>query len=171
MMTIEFSSPPSREKHLNSFLEIFRSGRSLDTCDAQSECRSDHKEFTMLFASTHPALRRNAYTQADRSLERFLRNARTEAGQPTTQYKQDETAFHLTVDVPGITKEQLSISIEGPVVRIFTREGASRQYRAAYELPLDIEASLSEAKLENGVLTLKLAKEVPANKAVEITIQ
>jgi HSP20 family molecular chaperone IbpA len=34
-----------------------------------------------------------------------------------------------------------------------------------------IDALLSEAKLENGVLTLKLAKETPANKATEINIQ
>jgi HSP20 family molecular chaperone IbpA len=125
----------------------------------------------MLFASTHPALRRNAYAPIDRSLERFLNGTRTEANQPKTQYKQDETAFHIALDVPGIAREQLSISIEGAVVRISSREGAPRQYRAAYELPQDIDAALSEAKLENGVLNLKLTKKVPISKAAEITIQ
>ena len=124
----------------------------------------------MLFASTQSAMRRNAYAQPGRSLERFLSDARAQANQPTTQYKQDDTAFHLTLDMPGITKELLSVSIEGPVVRIVSREGAARQYRAAYELPMDIEASLSEANLENGVLTLKLAKKAPASHATEITI-
>jgi HSP20 family molecular chaperone IbpA len=116
-------------------------------------------------------MRRNGYTQTGRSLERFLSDARAQANQPTTQYKQDDTAFHLTLDMPGITKELLSVSIEGPVVRILSREGAARQYRAAYELPLDIDTSLSEAKLENGVLTLKLAKRVPVSQATEINIQ
>jgi HSP20 family molecular chaperone IbpA len=125
----------------------------------------------MLFASTHPVLRRNAHIQTGLSLERFLSHVRTEAGQASPQYRQDETAFHLTLDVPGISREQLSISIEGPVVRIVSREGAARPYRAAYELPVKIDASSSEAKLENGVLTLKLAKETPANKATEINIQ
>ena len=125
----------------------------------------------MLFTSTHPALRRNIHAQTGRSLERFLSDARAEASQPTTQYKQDQAAFHLTLDIPGIPKEQLTISIEGAVVRILSREGASRQYRAAYELPMDIDASLSEAKLENGVLTLKLAKKVPVSQATEISIQ
>jgi HSP20 family molecular chaperone IbpA len=125
----------------------------------------------MLFASTHPALRRNAYAPIDRSLERFLNGTRTEANQPKTQYKQDETAFHIALDVPGIAREQLSISIEGAVVRISSREGAPRQYRAAYELPQDIDAALSEAKLENGVLNLKLTKKVPISNAAEITIQ
>jgi HSP20 family molecular chaperone IbpA len=125
----------------------------------------------MLFASTHPALRRNVYPHAGRTLERFLSDARAEAGQSATQYQQDETAFHLKLDVPGIAREQLSISLEGAVVRIVSREGAPRQYRAAYELPQDIDTTLSEAKLENGVLSLKLMKKAPVNHTTEITIQ
>ena len=125
----------------------------------------------MLFASTHPALRRNVYAHSGRALERFLSEARTESSQAATQYQQDETAFHLKLDVPGITREQLAISIEGAVVRISSREGAERQYRAAYELPQDIDAALSEAKLEHGVLSLKLAKKVPISNATEITVQ
>lgn len=125
----------------------------------------------MLFASTHPTLRRNAYPTVDRSLERFLNGARAEANQCSPQYRQDETAFQLTLDVPGVAREQFAISIEGTVVRITSREGAPRQYRAAYELPQEIDAALSEAKLENGVLSLKLTKKVPVSNATEITIQ
>ena len=125
----------------------------------------------MLFASTHPALRRNVYAHSGRALERFLNDARSESSQSATQYQQDETAFHLKLDVPGIAREQLSISIEGEVVRISSREGAERKYRAAYELPQEIDAGLSEAKLENGVLSLKLAKKVPVSKATEISVQ
>ncbi len=123
----------------------------------------------MFVATTHPAIRRNACAPADRALERFLNS--TQASQPKTQYQQDETAFHVALDVPGIAREQLAISIEGAVVRIVSREGAPRQYRAAYELPQDIDATLSEAKLENGVLRLKLSKKIPINNATEITIQ
>jgi HSP20 family molecular chaperone IbpA len=124
----------------------------------------------MLFASTHPKTRRNVYTQTGRSLERFLSDARVQASQATVQYQQDDAAFHLTLDMPGITKTELSISVEGPVVRIASREGATRQYRAAYELPMDIDVSSTEAKLENGVLTLKLAKAQPVSQATEIAI-
>jgi HSP20 family molecular chaperone IbpA len=125
----------------------------------------------MLFASTHPALRRNVYAHSGRALERFFSDARSESSQAATQYQQDETAFHLKLDMPGIAREQLAISIEGAVVRISSREGAERQYRSAYELPQDIDAGLSEAKLENGVLTLKLTKKVPVSNATEITVQ
>ena len=125
----------------------------------------------MLFASTHPALRRTANAQAARSLERFLSDARAEARQPSAQYQQDETTFHLTLDMPGIAKDQLTITIESAVVRVQSRDGAPRQYRAAYELPQDIDAATSDAKLENGVLRLKLTKKIPVSNAAEITIQ
>jgi HSP20 family molecular chaperone IbpA len=90
--------------------------------------------------------------------------------QPQTHYTQNESSFTLSLDLPGIAKDQLTISIEGPVVRLQTKEGAARQYRAAYELPQDIDATLSEAKLENGVLTLTLAKKVPVSNATELNI-
>ena len=47
---------------------------------------------------------------------------------------------------------------------------AKRQYKAAYELPQDIDVSASEAKLETGVLTLKLVKLKPEGKATKLTI-
>ena len=127
----------------------------------------------MFFASApsafQSAVRRPVYAHAGRSVERFLDDALFGARQ--NAYTQDETAFTLTLDMPGIAKEQLSISIDGAVVRIQSKEDAPRRYRAAYELPQDVDSALSEAKLENGVLTLKLAKKVPVNNATELTIQ
>jgi len=125
----------------------------------------------MLFASTYPAVRRNLYTHSGHAFEQFLNQARQGASRPATQYQQDETAFYLSLDIPGIAREQLKLSIEASVVRIESHEDAPRKYRASYELPQEIDASLSSAKLENGVLSLKLAKVVPINRATEITIQ
>jgi HSP20 family molecular chaperone IbpA len=51
-----------------------------------------------------------------------------------------------------------------------TKEGVARKYRAAYEFPQEIDTALSEARLENGVLTLKLAKKVPVSTATELNI-
>ena len=124
----------------------------------------------MLFAASHPHLQRNVYASTGRTLERFLDEARVGARPAQPHYTQDDSSFTLTLDVPGIAKEQLGISIEGAVVRIQSKEGAPRQYRAAYELPQDIDAAISEARLENGVLTLKLAKMVPVSKATELNI-
>jgi HSP20 family molecular chaperone IbpA len=126
----------------------------------------------MFFATAaHPQIRRQAYANAGQSLERFmgeaLRTSRNQAG----TFAQDETSFTLSFDVPGVAKDQLAIAIEGAVVRISTKEGAPRSYRAAYELPQEIDPANSEAKLEYGVLTLKLSKLVPVDKSTELSIQ
>ena len=125
----------------------------------------------MFFATTaHPQLRRQAYVHGGRTLERFMQDALHGTSQKSAVYTQDETSFTLTLDMPGITKEQLSIAIEGAIVRISSKEDAPRRYSAAYELPLDIDTATSEAKLENGVLTLKLTKKVPVSTATELVI-
>lgn len=126
----------------------------------------------MFFAATaHPSLRRQAYATAGQSLERFMSDAlRTTQGK-ACGYEQDDTSFTLSMDVPGVAKEHLSIAIEDAVVRISTKEGSARNYRAAYELPVDIDSSASQAKLELGVLTLKLAKKIPVSNSAEISIQ
>jgi HSP20 family molecular chaperone IbpA len=126
----------------------------------------------MFFTTTaQPQLRRQAYANTGRTLERFMDEALRANANKSVAYTQDETSFTLTLDVPGITKDQLSIAIEGAVVRIASKEGAARRYSAAYELPQDIDTALSEAKLENGVLNLKLAKRVPVSNATELSIQ
>jgi HSP20 family protein len=126
----------------------------------------------MFFAATQSplqsSLRRQAFAQTGRAAERFLDEALFTARQQA--YTQDDTTFSLTLDMPGIAKEQLSISIEGAVVRISSKEGAARKYRAAYELPQEVDTTASAAKLENGVLTLTLVKKVPVSNAAELPI-
>ena len=125
----------------------------------------------MFFTSTNPAnLRRQAYANTNRSLERFLEETQASNRQKSCAVTQDEKSYTLTFDVPGIAKDQLNIGIEGSIVRIDTKEGAPRQYRQAYELPTDIDTASSEAKLENGVLTLKLGVQVPASRVTQLTI-
>ena len=126
----------------------------------------------MFFAATaHPALRRQTYANAGPTLERFMDDALRASRAKACAYEQDETSFTFSLDVPGIAREQLSIGIEGTVVRINSREGAPRSYRAAYELPQEIDSALSVAKLENGVLTLKLAKKIAVSNTTELVIQ
>ena len=128
----------------------------------------------MFFATTAPAsqaaFRRNAYAPAGRSLERFLDEALQTSRQKAVTFEQDDTSFSLSFDVPGIAKDQLAIGIEGSIVRIRSKEGAPRQYKAAYELPQDIDPAGSAATLDNGVLTLKLAKKVVVSPVTELAI-
>ena len=115
-------------------------------------------------------LRRQTYSQAGRSLERFLTEAQQASQAKSCGVTQDDSTFTLTFDVPGISKEHLSIGIEGNIVRIESLDNAPRQYRQAFELPQNIEAGSSEAKLENGVLTLKLGKQAPVSRVTKFTI-
>ena len=124
----------------------------------------------MFFATSPAALRRQIYSPASLSLERFLNQAHLAGRQQSAVTSQDDTSFTLTFDMPGIAKDQLSIGIEGSIVRLNSKEGAPRAYKAAYELPQDIDVASSEARLENGVLTLKLAKQVPVTRVTELAV-
>lgn len=125
----------------------------------------------MFFATTAPTdFRKQVYGPAARSLERFMEETQCASRQKSCGVSQDDSSYTLTFDVPGVAREQLSIGLEGSIVRIETKEGAPRQYKQAYELPQDIDAASSQAKLENGVLTLKLAKQVPVSKVTELAI-
>ena len=123
----------------------------------------------MFFA---PTLRTARYAPRsyDRAFERFVADAFS--GLPRSPLvEQDDKSWTLSLDVPGLSREDLDIGIEGAVVRIDSKAEAKRQFKAAYELPLDIDAGASEATLENGVLTLKLAKRVPVSQVTPLLIK
>jgi HSP20 family molecular chaperone IbpA len=123
-------------------------------------------------AFDHP-LRRRVYAQTGNSAAQFLDKALAAArgaGAQDPEITQDEKQFTLKLDVPGIAKEHLSIRIEGAIVRIESKDDAPRRYRAAYEFGQDIDSAASSASLENGVLSLTLAKVVPVSKVAELTI-
>lgn len=128
----------------------------------------------MIFA---PMIRRTAYAQAPRSadlaLQRFLMGTMAEpsaARAANCVVTQDEKTTTLQLDVPGLTREQLQISIEGNTVRLQNVEGAPRQVQRAWELADEVDATASSAKLENGVLTLILARLEPVSKATALAI-
>jgi len=125
----------------------------------------------MFFTPVSPAgFRRQVYTTGTRPLAQFMEQAQESRSQHSAVLAQDEQSYTLTFDVPGISREQLVVGIEGNVVRLASAEGSPRQYRFACEMPQDIDASHSEAKLEHGVLTLKLTKVVPASRVTELVI-
>lgn len=126
----------------------------------------------MFFAATaQPRMHNPAYAAADRSVQRFMHQTLASSNRSACSFAQDETHYQLELDMPGIPKDQLSISIEDNQVRIQSKEGAPRQYRVAYEFAQEIDAARSQASMEHGVLTLKLAKLLPVSKASELSIQ
>jgi HSP20 family protein len=126
----------------------------------------------MFFA---PVVRTRAFAPAfrsfDRSFERFVNDAFYGDTTRGLKVEQDDKAWTVTLDMPGVAREDLSVNIEGGVVRVETRPESRRQFKAAYELPQEIDAAASTAKLENGVLSLTLAKLVPVSNARQIEVK
>ena len=108
------------------------------------------------------------------ALDRFLNDTYSSFSDSSVarsaSVEDQEKNYSLTLDVPGVAKEQLDIGIEGDVVRVSSKEDAARKVKAAWRFPLEIDVANSSAKLENGVLTLTLGKKVPVSNVASLAI-
>ena len=135
----------------------------------------------------------------DESFDRFLGAAKAgvETRTPTMDVSESDGAYTIVLDVPGSTREQLKVSVEGrrvtltsavagasaarpegqdqpiaeakPADRVLYRERSAAVYARTIVLPTEVDQAASQAKFENGVLTLTLAKKVPAG-ATQLSI-
>lgn len=112
-------------------------------------------------------------SRPDAALQRFMQAATNVAQQPLQDFQVSytEEATTLSVDVPGLTREQLQLRIEDNMVYLQSVEGAPRQVRRSWELPHEIDAAASCAKLDLGVLTLTLQRTKPVDKTVTLNIE
>lgn len=88
--------------------------------------------------------------------------------------KEDDAAYTVHAEIPGVPKEDIQVSIDGNVVSLRAevqqkdekKEGekvlrSERYYGAverSFQLPADVDAAQAKAKYDNGVLTLTLPK-------------
>jgi HSP20 family protein len=93
---------------------------------------------------------------------------------PSLDVAETERGYKVSIDLPGVAKEDVKITIEGRHVhvsahtqreqtkkegeRVIYRERASSSFARAFNLPEEVDQESSQAKLENGVLSLSLAK-------------
>ena len=93
---------------------------------------------------------------------------------PLALYESDD-AYVLTAELPGLKKEDLELSVEGPRVTlrgerrielpadpklsVHRRERRAGVFRRSVELPAPVDAEKVEALYRNGVLTLRLPKQ------------
>ncbi|MDH1901547.1 Hsp20/alpha crystallin family protein [Comamonas aquatica] len=112
-------------------------------------------------------------TRPDASLQRFMQAATSAAQQLNGDFQvsQSDEATVLSIDVPGLSREQLQLRIEDNMVHLHSVEGAPRQVRRSWELPHEIDVPASSAKLDLGVLTLTLQRRKPVDKTVTLNIQ
>ena len=112
-----------------------------------------------------------AFRTFDRGLERFVNDALFSGSGRNLSVQEDDKAWTVTLDLPGIARDELDIQVEGTAVRLKTKVEAKRQFKAAYELPQEIDVDATTASLESGVLTLVLGKKAPVSQARQIEVK
>lgn len=102
---------------------------------------------------------------------------------PPANVSATNNEYVLEVEMPGVNKDGLEITVEGNDLTIIGRrsldlpegelyycETPSADFRRVFELGPDVDASKINAKLQQGVLTLRLPKSEKA-KPKKIDVQ
>lgn len=127
---------------------------------------------------------------------RFFASSETAPRSPALDVAESNLAYTVQLEVPGVAKEDVKVTVEGRRVtvqakhevdeersekkldekksrentdRIVYRERFATSYSRSFTLPVEVDQAESQAKLENGVLTLTLPKRnarVPVQVAV-----
>jgi len=121
-----------------------------------------------------PSEQKSVKQEETRSNENYLR--------PPVDILESEDGLTILVDLPGITKERLSIGIDNgiltiegtadtvPAGREVYREFTVPSYYRQFQIPDELDQQQAKAELANGVLTLRLFKSEAA-KPRKITVQ
>ena len=91
---------------------------------------------------------------------------------------ENDKAYFVSVDLPGVKKKDLDIKIEDGFLTVgaerksrFDESSVESRFNRTYKVPDDVNIENIEAHLEDGVLTLVLLKEVkPEPKKIEISV-
>jgi len=111
------------------------------------------------------------------SWDPFFTDRRVSAFSPAFEVKETADAFVLKGDLPGVAEAGLDISVHNSILTVSgTRQAEERKegegyalyerqfgsFSRSFSLPDTADGERIEAKLENGVLTLSIAKKVEA---------
>jgi HSP20 family protein len=104
---------------------------------------------------------------------------------PALDVAESDRAYTVKLEMPGVTKDDVKVSIEGRQVsvqaqaqrseerkdgdRVVYRERSLSSYSRSFTLPLEVDQAEADAKLEHGVLTLTLPKR-NARAAAQLTV-
>lgn len=107
------------------------------------------------------------------------------ARSPAFDVLEAERGYTVKLDMPGVAKEDVKVSVEGRQVtvqaqrqrveerkddeRVIYRERTLAGYARSFTLPLEVDQADAVARLEHGVLTLTLPKR-SAGSAAHITV-
>jgi HSP20 family protein len=142
---------------------------------------------TLIRAAQNPAVSRLLEGALDESLARLFTvpSANAEARSPRMDVNETDTAYTVVLDMPGVSKAQLKVSVEGRKLSVETldaeatatdnsaralyRERKPAKYARTVSLPTEVDAAAAQANLVDGVLTLVLNKRV-ADGAIQVNV-
>ena len=113
---------------------------------------------------------------------------------PAIDVSESDRGYVVTLDVPGVSREDVKVSIDGRRVsivaearaaetaapaptdaaapasteRVILRERAFASFARSFTLQSEIDQASSQAKLDNGVLTLTLVKRDPVATQISV---
>jgi HSP20 family protein len=132
--------------------------------------------FLVPFARNASELSRGLERLFDEPFERWL--APTAEGEgtrrPALDLSESDRAYTVKLDLPGVAKEDVKVSVEGSRVtvqaetrrdqekkegdRVVWRERAVSSFARSFTLPGEVDSAQATARLADGVLTLTLPK-------------
>ncbi|KAJ8550851.1 hypothetical protein K7X08_000221 [Anisodus acutangulus] len=149
--------------------------------------RSDSEVAPALFENLPSGLG-NALLQATENISRLFDNLNLSPSQLMGRYKEDNKSYKIRYDVPGLSKEDVKITVEGGMLTIKGEhkeeheEGSDNDefwsssrsygyYNNSIMLPEDAKADEIKAEMKDGVLTITIPKtERPKKDVKEIQV-
>jgi HSP20 family protein len=106
---------------------------------------------------------------------------------PRIDETEDEKAFHVKVELPGMSQDDVDVALSAGVLTIrgekkreeeekgkdfYRRERSFGSFRRSLPIPVDVDENLIEAKFEKGILYIELPKtEEARNKVKHISVE
>lgn len=129
-----------------------------------------------MFILSHPLPRRAFRPVWNGSTYHRVDDVADAAQRPAMDVAETGTGYTLSFDLPGMTKDQVKVTIDGRNVsveasaeaaeagegaRVVYRERRVPRFARSVALPVEIDAGASQARFADGVLTLTLVKKQP----------
>lgn len=129
-----------------------------------------------MFILSHPLPRRAFRPVWNGSTYHRVDDVADAAQRPAMDVAETGTGYTLSFDLPGMTKDQVKVTIDGRNVsveasaeaaeagegaRVVYRERRVPRFARSVALPVEIDAGASQARFVDGVLTLTLVKKQP----------
>lgn len=123
-----------------------------------------------------------SFSDLFRALDR-ARPGQADAAEPPTTLLETAEGYELRVEVPGVTQQELTLDVHDQTVTLSARrelkkregyathraERTSFAWKRAFNFPAKLDAERTVARLDHGVLTVRVAK-APENQPRRVPI-